>query len=338
MTETLPEAPVLVRCYRGAHVESEHRASWVLTDAVGSVLEAAGDPEGRHFMRSATKSLQALPLFETGAAERYALGPEETALALASHNAEACHQEVVRRVLERVGLGVDALDCGAQRPGDPQAQRALEAAGEAPSALHNNCSGKHAGFLALARHLGEDPAGYLDPACGSQQLVRAAVREMTGLEDEAIDVAVDGCSAPTFRFALRGLATAFARVANPEGLATPRREACERMLDAVAAHPVLIAGSHKRICTDIARVTGGRLFPKIGAEGVYGIGVRGGDRGLAIKMQDGAWRGLYPLILHLLRRFALASEDELEALSSWAAGPLHNWAGREVGRVEVVDP
>jgi L-asparaginase II len=334
---SFPEDPILVQVYRGAHVESVHRAAWVLTDAAGAVLESAGDPSAPFFMRSSTKALQALPLLETGAAERFGYGARELALALASHNAEPCHTSVVESVLARLELDASALQCGPQTPTDPEARRALEASGEEPSAVHNNCSGKHAGFLALAKHLGEEPGRYLDPESQTQRLVREAVLAMSGVDPSELTTAVDGCSAPTFRFPLRGLATAFARIANPEGLEAPRRAACHAMLDAVERHPELIAGHHKRICTDLARVTGGRLFPKIGAEAVYGIGVRGADRGLAIKLDDGGARGLPVLILHLLRRFGLASAAELEELSSWSAGPIQNWAGLEVGHVEVLD-
>lgn len=332
-----PDDPILVQVYRGEHVESVHRAAWVLTDTTGAVLDSAGDPSAPFFMRSSTKALQALPLIESGAAARFGYGPQELALALASHNAEPCHTTVVKDVLARLDLDVSALQCGPQVPTDPDERHALEARGEEPTAVHNNCSGKHAGFLALATHLGEDPGSYLAPESRTQQLVREAVLAMSGVDESELSTAVDGCSAPTFRFPLRGLATAFARIANPDGLEEPRRDACNMMLDAVARHPELIAGHHKRICTDLARVTGGRLFPKIGAEGVYGIGVRGADRALAIKMDDGGLRGLSVLILHLLRRFGLASAAELEELSSWSAGPIQNWAGLEVGHIEVLD-
>ncbi len=332
-----PENPVLVRVLRGSRPESVHRGAWVLTDSAGGILDSAGDPNFAFFMRSSTKALQALPLLESGAAARFELTEQELALALASHNAEACHTEVVRGLLQRLGLDTGALRCGAQLPGDPEARQELRASGAEPSALHNNCSGKHAGFLALAKHLGEDTERYLDPGSPTQRLVREAVVEMSGIQPSELGTAIDGCSAPTFRFPLRGLATAFARVANPSGLCAARRAACERMLEAVAAHPALIAGHHKRICTDLARVTGGRLFPKVGAEAVYAIGIRGSDRALAIKMDDGFGRGLHVLILHLLRRFGLASDAELEALSKWGAGPTTNWAGLEVGRIEAVD-
>jgi L-asparaginase II len=202
--------------------------------------------------------------------------------------------------------------------------------------LHNNCSGKHAGFLALALHLGVGPGAYLEPESAGQRLVKKAVLDMSGMREEDLYVATDGCSAPTFRMPLCALATAFARVANPDGLPPLRRAACERMLDAVAKHPHLIAGHHQRICTDIARVTKGRLFPKIGGEAVYAIGVRGADRALAIKIDDGSNRGLHALIVDLLRRFDFATREECQALEAWEEKRISNWSGVEVGHTQVV--
>lgn len=333
---TYPENPVLVRIWRGRAVESQHRGSWVLTAADGRVIEAAGASNEPVFTRSAVKCLQALPLLETGAAQRFGYDDAELALALSSHNAEACHTERVERLLARLGLEPRHLLCGPQPPGDPEARVRLREARQKPTALHNNCSGKHAGFLALALHLGVAPERYLEPDCASQRLVRKAVSDLTGVTPEALGDATDGCSAPTFRMPLAALATAFARVSNPEGLAPLRRAACERMLGAVAAHPELLAGHHERICTDIARVTRGRLFPKIGGEAVYAIGLRGEGRGLAVKIDDGSARGLHAVLVGLLRRFGLVSTAELAELEAWEETRLRNWAGLEVGHTEVL--
>ena len=335
--ESGPPNPVQVRRWRGGQVESVHRGAWALVDVEGQVLAESGAAEAPVFARSSTKALQALPLIETGAADRFRYDREETALALASHNGQGCHTRVVERVLSRLGLSTDALLCGAHRPYDHDAAYELRLKGETPSALHNNCSGKHAGFLALALHLGVPPERYLDPASESQELVRQAVLDMTGTPPEELGTAIDGCSAPTFRMPLRHLARGFARFSNPRALDEPRRKACERLAEAVECHPDLIGATRKQICSDISRATGGRLFPKIGAEAVYVIGERGGERALAIKMDDGQKAGLHPLILHLLRRFGLARREELDALSSWAAGPIRNWAGLDVGRTEVLD-
>jgi L-asparaginase II len=331
-----PENPVLVRIWRGAAVESQHRGAWVLASAAGEVLESRGRFDAAFYARSAVKCLQALPLLETGAAERFGYDDADLALALASHNAEPAHTERVRGILERLGLGPEHLLCGAQPPGDPATRARLRERGERPTSLHNNCSGKHAGFLTLARHLGAPVGRYLDPEGAVQRLVRSAVLDMTGLAPEALGLAVDGCSAPTFRMSLVALATAFARLANPHALPAPRRAACERMLRAVERHPELIAGRHERICTDIARVTRGRLFPKIGGEAVYAIGLRGAGRALALKIDDGAGRALHALVVELLRRHGGCTEAELAELDPWSGRRLVNWAGLEVGRTEVV--
>jgi L-asparaginase II len=331
-----PDNPVLVRIHRGKAVESQHRGAWVLTDSSGAAIDGAGAFERPIFARSAVKCLQALPLLETGAARRFAFSDEELAMCLASHNAEAVHTQIVERLLARLGLSVADLKCGAQQPSDPEARNHLRERKQSPSAIHNNCSGKHAGFLALALHLGVPVSSYIDPASAGQRLVHQAVLEMSSLSEGELDTAIDGCSAPTFRLPLRALATAFARVSNPERLSPVRRAACERMLAAVAEHPHLIAGHHQRICTDLARVSGGRIFPKIGGEAVYAIGLRGRDRALAIKIDDGSTRGLHAIVIDLLRRFEFATADELAALAVWEEKRLRNWAGIEIGRIEVV--
>jgi L-asparaginase II len=329
--------PILVRYWRGAHVESAHRGCWVLADGSGQIIESAGDPSFPIYARSSTKALQALPLIESGAADALDISAQELTMAVASHRGEPCHTEVVGAWLERLGFDPDDLHCGIHKPGDPITRQRLRDSGHGPSTLHNNCSGKHAGFLTLAKHLGENRANYLDLQSGSQQMVRQALLEMTKTDPERLGVVIDGCSAPTFRLPLTDLARGFARFANPAGLGTERRLACERLANAVQLYPDLLGGTRDQICSAISRATGGRLYPKIGAEAVYVIGERGGDRALAIKMDDGQWRALFVLTLHLLRRFGLAKEDELKQLDLWVGGPLQNWAGLEVGRVDVID-
>ncbi|MFT7486552.1 MAG: L-asparaginase II [Candidatus Paceibacteria bacterium] len=337
MQPAFPDNPVLVRCWRGGRVESIHRGSWVLMDANGEVIDGQGAFDFPVYARSSTKALQALPLIESGAADAFEFSKKELALALASHRGEKIHTQVVGGLLSRLGMGTDDLRCGSQMPWESEVRHQLRVSGEQPSALHNNCSGKHASFLALAKHLGDDLQSYIDPASNGQKLVHQTMLEMTGVQPEELTTALDGCSAPTFRLPLKNLALAFARFANPGGLSSSRREACERLADAVGENPDLIGGSRNQICSAIARVTGGRLFPKFGAEAVYILGERGGDRALAIKMDDGQERWLHTVTLHLLRRFGLAKDQELSALSAWAAGPETNYAGLVVGRTEVVE-
>lgn len=330
-----PENPILARATRGDAVESVHRGAWCVVDATGSLIEGRGAFREPIFVRSAIKCAQALPLIETGAAERFGLDEGDLALAVASHDAEACHVERAERILARVGLDEGALQCGPQSPGNDEARFALRVEGRRPTRIHNNCSGKHAGFLALARHLGDDPARYLAEDSLAQRHVRAAVRDMADIEDFELTTAIDGCSAPTFRMPLTGLATVFARVTNPAQLEAPRRAACERIVAAVRANPVLLAGSTRRICTDLVRVTNGRLFPKVGAEAVYAIGVPGADIGIAVKMDDGAARGLHAVVVALLQKLGHLSSAEVGELAAWRSPVLRNWAGTEVGELLV---
>jgi L-asparaginase II len=308
----------------------------VLVDDEGRVIEGAGHYEHPVYVRSTIKALQALPLFESGGAEVFGFGAEEMALTMSSHNAEACHTERIGAMLERLDLGVEHLRCGAQLPGDSELRARMRASGEAPTALHNNCSGKHAGFLALARHLAIEPSTYLEPRSEVQRRVRRAVAEMCGLEPDRMPEAVDGCSAPTFRMPLAALASGFARFANPERLDPDRAAWCRNMQQAAAARPELVAGNHRRIDTDILRATKGRLFPKVGAEAVYVIGEVGAGRALAVKLDDGQLRGLHRLVLGLLERLGFADSDELDALNGWRDPIVRNYAGLEVGREEAL--
>jgi len=330
-----PDNPVLVRVRRGGPVESVHRGAWCLTDTAGTVLEGAGSFDEPVYARSSIKSLQALPLLESGAAERFGFSDEELALAMASHSGEPCHTRTVAAALERLGLGEGDLRCGVHPPNDPDMRFELRTEGKKPSQLHNNCSGKHTGFLALARHLSVPPERYLDPAGAGQVLVREALHELTETPLADLVPAIDGCSAPTYRISLRRLAMAFARITNPTGLSASRAAALQRITRAASRNPILVAGSRKRIDTALIQGTSGRLFPKIGAEGVYAVGVNGGDRALAVKVDDGGLRGLHAVVLELLRRLGLAESAELAALDAWNASVLTNHSGLEVGHIEV---
>lgn len=330
-----PDAPVLASVWRGGEVESVHRGSWCLMDGAGRVLDGVGPWDQSFFARSSTKALQAIPIFESGAASRFKLSDMEIALAVSSHNAEPCHVTTARGLLDRIGVGEDELGCGPQPPGDPEARAVLISNNVPPGRVHNNCSGKHAGFLALTKHLNAEVASYLDFESASQTLIRDAVADFTGLGPEELGRAIDGCSAPTFRMPLSALGTAFARFTSPEGLAAERRGACERIMTSVQRYPVLLAGRSRRLDTALVEVTGGRLFPKIGAEAVYVVGVHGKDRALAVKIDDGGLRGLHAVVVELLRRFGFLDGAEARALEAYRQNTLRNWDGVEIGRLEV---
>lgn len=292
-------------------------------------MASNGDPDQIVFGRSATKSFQALPLIESGAADRFELPDDALAVALASHSGERQHVAAVTGSLTRAGRTEADLGCGPQAP-------FFSTPGADVRRIVNNCSGKHAGFLAVATHLGDDVGRYLDPTSRTQRLVRSAVAELTDVDEDALGIAIDGCSAPTFRMPLRSMATGIARVTNPADLSPVRAAACWRLTDAARQHPQLVGGSHKRIDSDILAATDGRLFPKIGVEAVEVVGAVGSGLGLAIKIDDGNERGFHALLIALLRHFDLLSDSETTLLDQWGSLVRRNWDGLEIGRTDIV--
>ncbi|HET8728323.1 MAG TPA: asparaginase, partial [Alphaproteobacteria bacterium] len=238
-------APITVEVTRGGMVESRHRALAVIADPEGRVLNRWGDHERRIYPRSAVKALQALPLVESGAADAFGLDEEELALACASHNGETVHTEKVAAWLARIGLSPDDLECGAHAPYDAETARALTRRDKAPSPLHNNCSGKHAGFLAVARHKGERTKGYIDFTHPVQQRILGVLEQMTGQDLSHAPRGIDGCSIPTIGVPLGALAMAMARLADPSGLPDRRAEAATRLRAAWGGKPYMVAGRNR---------------------------------------------------------------------------------------------
>ncbi|PSC03940.1 asparaginase [Alsobacter soli] len=322
--------PVLVEVTRGTMVESRHRGAVAVMDAKGATVFAVGDVARPVFPRSAVKAFQALPLLESGAADRYGLTPAEIALAVASHSGEPAHAETAAGMLAKAGRDAACLECGAHWPMNDQAARDLAAAGRKPSALHNNCSGKHAGFVCLACHLGEDPAGYVKPEHRVQREVKAALEEMTGtaLGDDVRGV--DGCSIPTYAIPLTALATGFARFGAGEGMGPERRKAAEGICDAAAAHPWNVAGTG-RLDTVLMEVFGRRVFMKTGAEGVYCAALPELGLGVALKADDGAKRAAECMFSAVLARTLPLGDAERARLDPHVVHTERNWNGIEVG-------
>jgi len=332
--------PVLVEAWRGDIVESFHRGAYAVVDAAGTVVDQAGDIERPVFPRSAIKVLQALPLVESGAAERFGLGDAELALACASHEGEAEHTRTAAAALAKAGLDASVLECGTHWPYSETSKRALAAAGESPSALHNNCSGKHAGFVCLGCVLasGRDPrgflSGYVTPEHAVMREVGAAIEAATGARLADAPRATDGCSIPTYGIALRRLAHAFARVATGQGLTPGRAAAARRLRAAVAAAPFMVGGTG-RVDSLVMERFGERVFCKVGAEGMYCVALPEQGLGIALKMDDGnTARACEVATAALLERFVPARDDAQAALLARLSDvTLRNWRGIEVGRL-----
>lgn len=316
-------APVLVEVTRGGRTESRHRGSVAVVDACGAGHLALGDVDRPVPPRSAVKALQALPLLASGAADEAGMDDRALALACASHSGEPAHLSRVADVLATIGRDVDDLACGAAWPLGEQAARDLARSGAAPTPLHNTCSGKHAGFLALARTLGADAVGYTDPGHPVQVEVRAAIEAATGAT--LGEPLVDGCSAPTWPIPLRDLARGFARFGTGTGLSTGFAAAAGRLRTAASAEPWFVAGTG-RFCTEIMTITGPRAFVKFGAEGVFTAALPEHGLGVALKVDDGATRACEVVMATVLARLL----PDLD-LTRFTHPPMRSWRGDEVG-------
>ncbi|MEZ5065718.1 MAG: asparaginase [bacterium] len=334
MSETASPYRRWVRVERGGQPESWHDGVLVVLDDTGRVLARWGDPSVESFVRSSAKMVQAIPLVENGAADAFGFEPRHLALACASHDGEPFHVEGVRAMLARAGLDESFLHCGPHAPGHAESARDLVLAGEAPASVHNNCSGKHAGMLAAAKHAGHEPRTYWRPEHPLQGDIRSALAQLAELPPERIGHAVDGCGVPAWRLPVESFALALARFASGRGLPAGRRAATSRLFDAMRAHPEMVAGT-RRICTAIMRATQLPLIAKGGAEGYYALAWRDGDRGFALasKSAAGDFRSSHCVVVEVLRQLGLVDAAGLASLARWHADPIRNHAGEAVGRL-----
>ena len=321
----------LVEVWRGAMCESVHRGHAVVVDRTGEVVTAWGDPGAVIYPRSSCKMIQALPLVESGAADALGLDDRHLALACASHQGAAAHVALSRDWLTALGLDDDALRCGPEEPRDRAERVSLIRSGQPVCQVHNNCSGKHCGFLTVARHLGAGPE-YVDPAHPVQAAVREAFETLTGLRSPGFGI--DGCSAPNFATTLQGLGRGMARFAAArDGGVSVRERAAARLVRAMTLHPDLVAGEG-RACTDLMRATGGKVAIKTGAEGVFIAILPEQGLGVAVKCTDGATRAAEAAVATILVRLGALEAGHPVAVRLMR-GPITNRRGLEVGEIRL---
>lgn len=310
--------PVLVEITRGERVESIHRGSIAIADADGAIRFARGDTLSPIYPRSALKPIQALPLVETGAAGAFAVSDEEIALACGSHSGEPMHTQRIAAWLKRIGCEESELACGPQVPRHEPAWEAMVKRGEKPTRIHNNCSGKHTGFLTVAKHLRAAESGYVSVDHPVQKCVAETLRALAGVEE--LPWGIDGCAAPNFMLPLIGFARALAKMA---GGLTP---GAKRIVSAMTAHPELTGGTG-RSCTALMRACEGRAAVKPGAEGVYAAIVPEHGLGIALKIDDGAARAAETVIATILSGLGIAGEGARD----YVHAPILNTRGDIVG-------
>jgi L-asparaginase II len=314
--------PILVEVTRGGLVESIHRGSVAVADADGRIVYALGDLDSPVYPRSSLKPIQALPLIESGAADAFGLGDAEIALACASHSGEPMHTERVAAWLARIGCVESDLACGPHPSRYEPVVEAMIKRGEAPTRIHNNCSGKHTGFLTLARHWDIATAGYERHDHPVQRAVAKTLAELAGVSDD-LPWGIDGCAAPNYALPLAALARAFAKLTASRG---------QRVVGAMTAHPELVSGTG-RTCAILMRSAGGAAAVKTGAEGFFAGIVPGQGLGIAIKIDDGAGRAADTVMAAMLAKYGVLGDDR--AAQSILLAPITNTVGETVGERRV---
>jgi L-asparaginase II len=340
--QQIPVPEPLVQVTRGAITESRHRGHVVAVEPDGTIVAHLGAPETVTFLRSSAKPHQAIPLVASGAADRFGFNEQEIALACASHSGEPIHTAVAASMLRKIGLGPEHLKCGTHEPFSPEVTRQLREKGEQPNVLQNNCSGKHAGMLALALHLGAPTETYDLPENPVQLAIGYVVSQFSGIELEDISVGIDGCGVPVFGITVKAMALMYARlVAPPPEFEENIRKACQRIVRAMITYPEMVGGTADRLDTEMMRAAAGGLISKVGAEGVYTVGVLPCKEwpkgfGLALKIEDGEDQRARPtVVIESLRQLGVLNDESLEAIARYAFFPVRNRRGEVVGEVRA---
>lgn len=328
--------PILAEQTRGTYVENRHRGAFVVCDAEGQVIAAAGDVERPVFPRSAIKSMQALAIFTSGADMQFDLSNEELALACASHHGEDVHVAGVTNFLGHVGLAPGDLECGTHQPTSAAARAELRGEGENPSALHNNCSGKHTGMLAVARALGAPTGHYIERDHPVQVEVRRVIEAVIGTPLSEDRCGTDGCSIPTWAAPLSAFARGFARMATGTGLPDELGRAAHRLFDAATEHPRLVAGTG-HFDTRVMEAFGGSIMQKGGAEGVQCGAIRDKGWGYALKCDDGNMAASIAMAAELLMALAGPDEAQRKVLGEFAVQDVRNVRKTLVGEMRGTD-
>lgn len=330
---SLPAHVPLAFTTRGGRVENVHCGSLAVVDAAGRLLASAGDIDSPVFTRSTIKPFQALPFVAAGGLAHYGWGRREAALLCASHSAEEAHLAVVSRMLGDAGLDAGALGCGAHVPASYAAHETPPPADAHWTALHNNCSGKHAGFLASCVWRGWTLDDYLDPQHPLQREIRAALGDFAGVDPATLPGGIDGCSAPNYALPLPALAHAYARLASgAPGCAWAG--AAGTLRDAMRDEPLLISGQ-ARADLALVRAGGNDWIAKVGADGVQTLASLSRGIGLAIKIGDGNPKALLAVTVELLRQLGWLDQTAATALAAFDGPPIHNWRGIETGRLHA---
>lgn len=323
--------PLNVEVWRGPNIESRHTVSAIVVDSEAKTRFSWGDTAQKIYPRSSIKALQALPIVLSGAADRFAISDVELALAGASHNGEPEQVDVIQRWLQRLGLSANDLECGAHLPGSPKAAAQLLQSGSPFTAIHNNCSGKHTGMLATAIALGKSTLGYTKADHPVQIMVKKVIEDFCSEKIVESDVAIDGCSIPTFYLPMSNLAMGMARFGGTDNSLASYRQAAERVYAAIVANPYFVAGS-ERYCTSIMTALNGRAMVKTGAEGVMFATIPELKSGIVVKVHDGAARAAELAMSWILNELGMLDQQSAE---KFCEIPVRNWNQILTGKIII---
>lgn len=331
----MPGKPAItVSVIRNELTECCHHVHCVVSDAAHRIVAGWGNVNGAIFPRSAIKPIQAIGLIESGAADMCHVADAELAIACGSHNGEPDQCTLIATWLSRMGFDATQLTCGAHMPLHPLTQQAMYRQELSATALHNNCSGKHAAMLITARHCGYSLSDYHQLTHPVQQRIAGILAELSDHMISDDQVGIDGCGVPTWYLPLNRLAMAAARFADFNQLTTTRAEACQRIRNAMTMHPYCVAGED-RIDTEINAITGGNVITKIGAEGVFIAFLCEAKLGLALKAEDGADRASKAALVEVLYQLDAITRQQYDQLAKYSKPEIKNWSGTPIGTLRV---
>jgi L-asparaginase II len=334
----MSSTPLRVHASRGGITESSHTVHAIIVDALGKTLHQWGDVTKPIYPRSSIKALQAMAFMEMKGDEYFQLNEEEIAILCASHNGEPKHVETAQSILKKVGNSPTTFECGSHWPMRAETSYQLARTGEEPTTSHNNCSGKHAGMIALAKLMQVDPKGYINIDHPVQQRIASSMAQMCEYDYQNASWSPDGCSAPTWAIPLYNLALGFAKFASPDSLTKDQQRACNKLFDAVVTHPFMVAGT-ERYCTDMMALLGKRVFLKVGAEGVYIAAIPDLKLAIALKCEDGATRAAESVMTALLGFIGATDHVDETTLARFQNVEIKNWNKIVTGDIYcVLDP
>lgn len=327
----------LVIVTRTNRIESIHEGSICVTDHNNHPIYSIGNPKTTVYFRSAAKPIQAVALVHSGAMEQFNITLEELAVVCSSHSGEDFHRDAVSSILHKIGLTEKNLLCGIANPYNRKIHDTLIQSGQRPSPLYNCCSGKHAGMLALCQYYHYPTEDYNRPEHPIQQLIRKTIANLLELDVHELPIGIDGCGVPTFLLTLHQASYLYSLLAQGTSGRTQYHQAFGQIQKAMTSFPKMVNGDHE-FCTDLITITKGKVIGKVGAEGIYCVAIPDRQLGICLKIADGNERGVYPVIVHVLRQLRVLTDEEMEQLQNWAYPPEKNHLGKIIGyRIPMCD-